>query len=82
MLDSGRHELSCAACGAPLHEMKALRQDRAATALRHKPKAPPHPVTRGKPGKKSGKKKKAKRRKSLFSKFIEEVVDVIEDVID
>jgi hypothetical protein len=22
----GRHELSCAACGAPLHEMKAIRR--------------------------------------------------------
>ncbi len=30
----GRHELSCAACGAPLHEMKAIPQPRNDNAAR------------------------------------------------
>ncbi len=30
----GRHELSCAACGAPLHEMKAIPQPRSGSATR------------------------------------------------
>ncbi|MCQ0092551.1 hypothetical protein [Roseovarius sp. M141] len=30
----GRHELSCAACGAPLHEMKAIPQPRGDSAVR------------------------------------------------
>ncbi|HEY9037785.1 MAG TPA: hypothetical protein VIN05_02430 [Roseovarius sp.] len=30
----GRHELSCAACGAPLHHMKAIPQPRSDTATR------------------------------------------------
>lgn len=29
-----RHELSCAACGAPLHEMKAIPQPRSDSAVR------------------------------------------------
>ncbi len=60
--------------------MKALHRDRATPAIPHKAKAPPHPVAAGKP--KPKKKKQPKRRKSLFSRLIEEVVDVIEDVID
>ncbi len=30
----GRHELSCAACGAPLHNMKAIPQPRNDAAIR------------------------------------------------
>ncbi|WP_113911215.1 hypothetical protein [Roseovarius dicentrarchi] len=30
----GRHELSCAACGAPLHDMKAIPQSRSDAATR------------------------------------------------
>jgi hypothetical protein len=38
VLDQGRHELSCSACGAPLHEMKALpRKKAAAGAPGHAP---------------------------------------------
>jgi ribosomal protein L34E len=76
--------LSCASCGAPLHEMKMLHPKRTDHALHHKPKKPPHPVGKpAKPMKQSRpKKSKIKRKKSLFSKVFEEFVDVIEDVFD
>lgn len=88
-----RHELSCAACGAPLHDMKMLRADAVETAVstakvtpnRPKPKQRPHGVTplpvwerkAGYPGK-----KKKKKRKTLAKRFFEEAFDVLEDIFD
>ncbi|SIO36012.1 hypothetical protein SAMN05444722_1661 [Rhodovulum sp. ES.010] len=71
-----RHELSCSACGAPLHAMKRLRADRdaprAAPARRARPPewSPPRPKTR------------KRKRKAIWRKAFEEVVDTLEDIFD
>lgn len=75
-----RHELSCATCGAPLHDLKMLRTDRI---------GPPGPV---KPSPVRGpqaarperirRKGSGKRRKGLGRKLLEEAWDLIEDVFD
>ena len=49
VLDAGRHELVCPACGAPLHEIKAMpvkapdRAERGAARPRGKPAGPVKP---------------------------------------
>ena len=48
VLQPGQHELTCGACGAPLHDMKRLRADDPAVTL---------------PGKAGKKAKKAKKKK-------------------
>ncbi len=75
------HELACGSCGAPLHEMKALKLD-------------PTPET---PAKKENlfadapfrakqamykKPKKKKRRKGFLRRALEEVWDEVEDIFD
>ncbi|MDK3018023.1 hypothetical protein [Pseudodonghicola flavimaris] len=67
-----RHELSCSACGAPLHRMKMLPQDPAAKA------AAPRPEKSSRPKKR----KKAKMRKGLWARALEEAFDLVEDVFD
>lgn len=68
-----RHELSCAKCGAPLHEMKMM-------PVKSEPvkTAPKSQIRKAKPVKV----KKKKRKKSAYRKFFEEVVDVVEDIFD
>lgn len=72
-----RHELACSACGAPLHNLKMLRKDRT-------PDREPKTVRTVKSVKpeKARRTRPRKTRKSLFSKFLEEAVDVIEDIFD
>ena len=83
VLDRGRHELSCASCGAPLHEMKALHAGRPdLPTRRHRDGSDvpaPHRVMREP---KHAKAKKAKRRKGLARRFFEEAFDVLEDIFD
>jgi len=74
VLDRGRHELSCASCGAPLHDMKMLRRD-PAPQPRHAA-----PVHRQVPTK--VKAKPPKRRKGFLRKVFEEAIDAIEDIFD
>ena len=79
-----RHELSCASCGAPLHDLKMLRKDRdgvrelvssnhgrgaVTSKIKEKHRKPVRPV-------------KKKRRKGLVKKIFEEAFDVIEDIFD
>ena len=75
-----RHELSCAACGAPLHEMKMLRADHAGPArpvpARTGPMAEP---ARGAPAQM---RRKVKRRKGFGRRVLEEAIDLIEDIFD
>jgi len=77
-----RHELACSGCGAPLHEMKALRPVETRRGERElvRPSAvrgaPPKPARPPK------KRKKAKRRKGLMRSFLEEAFDAIEDILD
>ncbi|PVA11931.1 hypothetical protein DC366_03130 [Pelagivirga sediminicola] len=92
----GRHELSCAACGAPLHEMKAIPQPRAKSAPRPSCAGVARP---GRPARKSkppapkpsrarhaepeyGDRRRRKPRKPLLRKALEEIWDVVEDIFD
>ena len=69
------HELACGSCGAPLHEMKSLKQvvDRAPAARARRsayvPDRPARPIRK-------------RRRKSVWKRAMAEVFDVIEDVFD
>ncbi|WP_292286871.1 hypothetical protein [Marivita sp.] len=89
-----RHELSCSACGAPLHDMKMLRSDAVDTSAptrkaaghgargrQKKGSVTPLPVWERESGF-SRKKKKKKRRKTLTKRFFEEAFDVLEDIFD
>jgi hypothetical protein len=83
-----RHELSCSACGAPLHEMKMLHAKPtgkpAATQHRHvsQPKTASAPFPAWDRETTWSKKKKPKKRKTLARRFFEEAFDVIEDIFD
>ncbi|SLN40897.1 hypothetical protein [Roseisalinus antarcticus] len=77
-----RHELSCASCGAPLHDMKRLkavdREPVRRTAPAATPPRPGHPA-RGQVWR--GKKKKSKK-KSLKARAFGELWDIVEDIFD
>jgi hypothetical protein len=82
-LGEGRHELACASCGAPLHDLKRLPVEAAgaAPALRqftqHAPRGgKPKPVR----AKKSA--RKPKKRKSWLRWAAKEAFDALEDVLD
>ena len=77
VLDRGRHELACSACGAPLHDMKMLRRDPAPDARPRLDVPPARP-----PKYRAAPQKPVKRRKGLFRKVLEEAFDVIEDIFD
>ena len=94
VLDEGRHELVCPACGAPLHEIKAMPVSRSQQGESRRagpaPKAGAHPP-RGVPpyrwsdaerARKPKPYKKRKKRKSLVKKVFEEAFDLIEDIFD
>ena len=83
----GRHELSCSACGAPLHDLKMLRQGKPDGAVSHRPrpKVQKPKKTKRKPDwheKPYVKTKKAKKRKGLMSRFLDEAWDAVEDIFD
>ena len=83
-----RHELACAACGAPLHDLKGLK----ASATRDHPitKNPkpktrskgvtPNPVWEREWGK--SKKKKSSKKKSFKKKMFKEAFDILGDIFD
>ncbi|MFY0623551.1 MAG: hypothetical protein JXQ89_17860 [Pelagimonas sp.] len=82
VLTPDRHELCCASCGAPLHNMKRLKEDaehpsgKVKTKKLKKTKAAK--VGYGKPSKVKKKKKSKSFTKSLFG----EAFDLIEDIFD
>ena len=78
VLDRERHELVCSACGAPLHEMKALRSGHE-DASRHE-LVKPSKLRHTRPEKVRA--KKPKKRKSLSRKLFSEAFDLIEDIFD
>jgi len=93
----GRHELSCAACGAPLHEMKAMPcnvQTRAAAAPTTAPRRKPAPHPYDLRGEDREERRRAeqeryrqparrrKRRKPFFRDALEDIWDVVEDIFD
>lgn len=73
-----RHELSCAACGAPLHDLKSLPVKAAQKPgnATGRPAPRPHaPATRpGGP--------RRRKRKSLSRRILSEALDLIEDILD
>lgn len=82
------HELACASCGAPLHDLKMLRVDamditafsRKAPKRKAEPRSViPKPVWKQK---RKRPKKVKKRRKSMAKRFFDEAFDVIEDIFD
>ena len=91
-LDRGRHELTCATCGAPLREMKALRAEHGPAVGEAPGTVKPSKLrgTRGGPlaagalaalaagaaGRRKGK------RKSLGRKLLSEAWDLVEDILD
>ena len=76
---SGRHELMCRTCGAPLHDLKRLPLDK--TGDRELVR--PSPVRMAKPvRKRKSSTRKPKKRKGFFKDWIEEAVDFIEDIFD
>lgn len=82
----GRHELSCASCGAPLHEMKMLRtEDVGGTPRRPQPPAKPRGATPlpvwERPAHPDARKRK-KKRKGFARRVLEEIFDEIEDLFD
>ncbi len=79
-LDAGHHTLTCAACGAPLRQLKSLPVAQAPVqpAISHQPAAP---VLRPLP-KAAKPVKRPKKRKGLFRKFAEEAFDLVEDIFD
>lgn len=70
------HELACGRCGAPLHEMKALRQEKVKM-----PRASA-PDWQGEAWYQSRKPRKRKRRKPHWARALSEAFDVIEDLFD
>lgn len=90
-----RHELSCAACGAPLREMKAVpcetkARGKARPGLARRPA--PHPYdlryedneVRRRAEYEAARQpmRRRKKRKPLFRKALEEIWDVVEDILD
>ena len=81
VLDRARHALTCASCGAPLHDMKAVPKAKTERARR---KARPVPLARQPCDEKPRpmRPRKRKRRKGLGRRIFEEIWDVVEDVFD
>ena len=87
VLNRARHELACSACGAPLHEMKAMPVPQG--AAKAAPRQSPAPEPRYRPEKfriaehrAPSRKGKRKKRKSLTRYLVEELWDVVEDIFD
>ncbi|SNS20654.1 hypothetical protein [Antarctobacter heliothermus] len=77
-----RHELSCASCGAPLHNMKHLkaaatspgRKDTKGPRKTARPASPAERKVRQKPRK--------KKSKGLAHRFFDEAFDLLDDIFD
>ena len=86
-LDSGRHELSCASCGAPLRDLKMLHKEpqtapQPRKAVSHQPKVRRFPEKAAAAAYKKAKPRKTKKRKSWFKDVAEDLFDIVEDIFD
>ena len=83
-LDKVRHELTCASCGAPLHDLKRLPVERRDTGAEKRPIAPRRKKHVPPPEYRSDyrRPKKQKRRKGFLRYALEEIADVVEDIFD
>lgn len=82
VIDKGRHELACASCGAPLHDLKQMPAPAgqiAKTTPHREAAKPAHPRMVQEGPKRPNKQKKRKRR---GRKLFEELWDVVEDIFD
>ena len=70
-----RHELACASCGAPLHEMRQVKRESPAPVAYRKGK-----VKSVKPAYKLKKQKQKKKRG--FGYWLKEAFDELEDIFD
>ncbi|MEL6427084.1 MAG: hypothetical protein AAFR40_07870 [Pseudomonadota bacterium] len=75
VMDEARHELACSACGAPLHNLKALPSKGSKDAHRSKP------IKRVEKGPDTTKRKRKKKPRGV-AWFIGEVFDELEDIFD
>ncbi|MEM9756304.1 MAG: hypothetical protein AAF914_09930 [Pseudomonadota bacterium] len=78
------HELACARCGAPLHEMKPLKISGVKQTRRSAPPMndrKPKRIERIDPWERRRKKRKKRREIGILS-MLEEVGDVLEDIFD
>ena len=89
VLDRGRHELACSACGAPLHEMKAMPVARTAPQKRAaciaapvRPKPRPRRYSDDDNHYRGYRKEKRRKRKPVSRWVLEELWDVVEDIFD
>ena len=73
-----RHELACASCGAPLHDLKALPVEKVRRVAR--PPAPKPAKPAPKPTRSTAPKRR--KRKSLSRRLMSEVIDLVEDMLD
>jgi len=92
VFDEGLHELVCRACGAPLHEMKAVpllpeAKQKKPKKKRKPEKQPPRRYTereahhhdwRDAPARR----RRKPRRRAIMSKVFDELWDVVEDIFD
>ena len=86
-----RHELACASCGAPLHDLKHLPSRRGgATAPAATPARPARKTARvpdeitgaHRKRRRPARAKRGKRRGSMGRKVLSELFDVVEDIFD
>ncbi|MEM1129866.1 MAG: hypothetical protein AAGH83_05010 [Pseudomonadota bacterium] len=82
-----RHELACSACGAPLHDLKAIRTD-TGPARKHGDLAKASAQRSASWPEldrlisKKAKSKKKKKKKSFSKKAISKAFDLLDDVFD
>ena len=76
-----RHELACATCGAPLHEMKMLRTDARGDRELVRPSAI-RSTRKASKGHRASKSKPKKKSRSVKSRLKNALWDVAEDVFD
>lgn len=79
-----RHELSCASCGAPLHNLKMLPISPTQATAPAATLARPRSAKRPKPAPRKRRKsvKKNNKRKGLAHKALSELWDVVDDIFD
>ena len=91
VFDRGLHELTCRACGAPLHEMKFMPQPsdkeekRRHASMPNKRKSRRGPMpdhARGEWRDWPARKRPKRRRKPMGRRILEELWDVVEDIFD
>lgn len=86
-LETGRHELSCGSCGAPLRDLKMLpkkaaRPVKKAKAVSHAPEPRRFADPQRLQSAKKPKPRKVKKRKGWFKDVAEDLFDLVEDIFD